>query len=1062
MEHFNIVWKFIIYLLFLTKFVKCDKNVPGNNEQLPYCGGSDTRDTSHSLLFVSTLDGRLSAIDIGNGTLEWSVPTNPGPLLSSSIHNFEMAHNFQSVRLIPSLNGNLYKFDGEDIEPISVTADDLLSSSYKFPEELVTNLVISGGKDTRSYAVSARNGRVMYECSINGCKDTTDFNNDLDQYSGPYEIEKEHIPELDDMIIIRRETQTVRAVDLLRGSERWNFSVGTHELELVKSNNCHNRPHSEKEKAFLDLELKVILSEGIVCAVNKRTPNVVLWQYQFDHPIVNAWKNVKDDLVKLNLFSYKHLPFSANDSPNLDGLTPEVYVAMYDKQLYIQESENMKSIFTMKDRKFLESLKIPWKPYSVPTSEYAMIEGTLTGEDKQETFVTALSVLQGSEYVNGNGYFLYSNVKAKKNLVCDDINATKSNHQRIDDADNRLENDMPLSIVSLWFWWKEIFIISSTTALLLNFLLTRRLSAEREVVIVERHVEIKVPVTPDVPDDDRLPRRSVSESANNDNFVSRFQDDFDMVQCLGKGGFGVVFEVKNKLDDCRYAIKRINLPNGQESRDRVMREVKTLAHCEHRNIVRYFQAWVETPPAGWQENEDKIWMDRQALSHSIDIDSPSEFSPPAPKFDGTNAVVSEVVSPNQLNSWILNLNTNECINFDDDDLNRKTSFKAESENTDTDSFIQFREYTNSEEPFSQSKSSSKSVSIDDDATGIDDTNDSFPIVFKEPTQSSVSATNSKSYSIEFKERSTTGRKQRTYSVNDEYLNSLRKDTGGSFNSKAIESVDTSANDNKLVPFRKTHRRPMSLDLSNRRNVPFFHENKVYLYIQMQLCKKQSLKDWLRLNSLEMRQQQIVPIFKQIVDGVEYCHLKGLIHRDLKPSNIFFSLDGQIKIGDFGLVTDMSDTTNAPNSPSGDANGSSPKRVKHTEQVGTHLYMSPEQVARERYNYKVDIYSLGLIFFELLVVFCTEMERIKTLTSLRESEFPADFHLSFPDEYKLLKLMLSKSPLKRPTTIGIRSHAPLSEPTSSEWHFDLPPRRRDSHASICLTNSSSSDIPPINS
>lgn len=55
MKHFNIitsarnVWKFIIYLLFLTKLVKSDKNVPGKNEQLPYCGGSDAnnnRDTS--------------------------------------------------------------------------------------------------------------------------------------------------------------------------------------------------------------------------------------------------------------------------------------------------------------------------------------------------------------------------------------------------------------------------------------------------------------------------------------------------------------------------------------------------------------------------------------------------------------------------------------------------------------------------------------------------------------------------------------------------------------------------------------------------------------------------------------------------------------------------------------------------------------------------------------------------------------------------------------------------------------------------------------------------------
>lgn len=55
-----------------------------------------------------------------------------------------MAHNFKSIRLIPSLNGNLYKFDGEDIEQLPITADDLLRSSFQFPDELVANLVISG------------------------------------------------------------------------------------------------------------------------------------------------------------------------------------------------------------------------------------------------------------------------------------------------------------------------------------------------------------------------------------------------------------------------------------------------------------------------------------------------------------------------------------------------------------------------------------------------------------------------------------------------------------------------------------------------------------------------------------------------------------------------------------------------------------------------------------------------------------------------------------------------------------------------------------------------------
>lgn len=116
---------------------------------------------------------------------------------------------------------------------------------------------------------------------------------------------------------------------------------------------------------------------------------------------------------------------------------------------------------------------------------------------------------------------------------------------------------------------------------------------------------------------------------------------------------------------------------------------------------------------------------------------------------------------------------------------------------------------------------------------------------------------------------------------------------------------------------------------------------------------------------------------------------------MQPSNIFFSLDGQVKIGDFGLVTDMSENLKII-TPCGDASGL-PSCPKHTAQVGTHLYMSPEQLLGRPYNYKVDIYSLGVILFELLVVFGTEMERIDTIKQLRSNKFPADFSDRFPNE-----------------------------------------------------------------
>ena len=119
------------------------------------------------------------------------------------------------------------------------------------------------------------------------------------------------------------------------------------------------------------------------------------------------------------------------------------------------------------------------------------------------------------------------------------------------------------------------------------------------------------------------------------------------------------------------------------------------------------------------------------------------------------------------------------------------------------------------------------------------------------------------------------------------------------------------------------------------------------------------------------------VFPQVLDAVLYVHQKGMMHRDLKPSNIFFALDGGIKVGDFGLVT---------GSAFGHLHSSyvmlkslpeeSYRHQQHTGNLGSHFYMSPELMLGQKYNQKVDVFSLGVIFFELHYPFATEMERAK--------------------------------------------------------------------------------------
>ncbi|KAJ2237701.1 3-hydroxyisobutyryl-CoA hydrolase [Coemansia sp. RSA 1722] len=97
----------------------------------------------------------------------------------------------------------------------------------------------------------------------------------------------------------------------------------------------------------------------------------------------------------------------------------------------------------------------------------------------------------------------------------------------------------------------------------------------------------------------RLSRGSVSVSPGAtfgtmvmDMQRSRYHDDFVQLRCLGKGGFGKVYEVRNKLDGRRYAVKLIKI-KGEITADKTLREIKTLANLDHPNIVRYYSSWIE-------------------------------------------------------------------------------------------------------------------------------------------------------------------------------------------------------------------------------------------------------------------------------------------------------------------------------------------------------------------------------------------------------------------------------------------------------------------------------------
>lgn len=122
--------------------------------------------------------------------------------------------------------------------------------------------------------------------------------------------------------------------------------------------------------------------------------------------------------------------------------------------------------------------------------------------------------------------------------------------------------------------------------------------------------------------------------------------------------------------------------------------------------------------------------------------------------------------------------------------------------------------------------------------------------------------------------------------------------------------------------------------------------------------------------------------RQITEGLAHIHGHGIIHRDLKPDNIFLDVAGSPKIGDFGLATTgqyqpTQRATTSGQSTSGDM----------TRSVGTALYVAPElrSGSKSSYNDKVDMYSLGIMFFEMCEEFTTTFERIKSIQEIRNED-----------------------------------------------------------------------------
>ena len=131
----------------------------------------------------------------------------------------------------------------------------------------------------------------------------------------------------------------------------------------------------------------------------------------------------------------------------------------------------------------------------------------------------------------------------------------------------------------------------------------------------------------------------------------------------------------------------------------------------------------------------------------------------------------------------------------------------------------------------------------------------------------------------------------------------------------------------------------------------FQERKDGLFLIMEYVEGKQLNDYIRDVTGPMPDEKLFPLFKEILSAINFAHSKGLIHRDIKPSNILITAEGSAKVIDFGIAKSSDEDKGL---------------TKTGVQVGPVSYMSPEQVNAEKLDKLTDIYSLGVILFQMAV------------------------------------------------------------------------------------------------
>ena len=228
---------------------------------------------------------------------------------------------------------------------------------------------------------------------------------------------------------------------------------------------------------------------------------------------------------------------------------------------------------------------------------------------------------------------------------------------------------------------------------------------------------------------------------------------------------------------------------------------------------------------------------------------------------------------------------------------------------------------------------------------------------------------------------------------------------------------TASDPERMARFAREAQFLAALNHPNIAAIYGFEESETMHALVMELVEGQTLAERIAAGAVPV--EDALRIVKQITEALEYAHERGIIHRDLKPANVKIKPDGTVKVLDFGLAKALSDdsiTTDISSSPTLTAAATKAGLI-----LGTAAYMSPEQARGRSLDRRTDIWSFGVVFFEMLtgkMAFKGDTVSDTLAAVIRgEPEWP-ELPASVPPAIQqLIRRCLDKEPRQRLQSIG---------------------------------------------